>query len=285
MWIKVAAIIILILAVCVGAAIVYGSLRWAARTKVLRARLEAARLPIRPIVFDSHEIDALPAAVQRYFRTVLQEGQPLVSAAQVTHRGTFRVSVASDKWSDFTSTQRIITQRPGFDWDARIVMMPGINVYVHDAYTSGEGILHAAMLGLVTLADIRGTRDAAQGELMRFLAESAWYPTRLLPSQGILWETIDDSSARATLQDGDTTVSLDFRFGGDGLISTIHAAARARLVNGKLEYAPWEVRLWAYELRDGMLVPLEGEVSWKLPDGVQPYWRGRATGIVYEFAQ
>ena len=78
-------------------------------------------------------------------------------------------------------------------------MAPGLNVLVHDAYIAGEEFLQADLLGLVTLADIRDTSEAAQGEQMRFLAEAAWYPTALLPSQGVRWEAIDDLSARATL--------------------------------------------------------------------------------------
>ena len=68
--------------------------------------------------------------------------------------------------------------------------------------------MHAALLGLVTLADIRGTSEVAQGELLRFLAEAAWYPTALLPSQGVRWEALDGISARATLTDGATMVAL-----------------------------------------------------------------------------
>jgi hypothetical protein len=35
-----------------------------------------------------------------------------------------------------------------------------------------------------------------------------------------------------------------------------------------------------------MVVPLDGEVAWLLPDeGAKPYWRGYITEIDYEFAQ
>jgi len=112
------------------------------------------------------------------------------------------------------------------------------------------------------------------------------YPTRLLPSQGVRWEALDNSSARATLQDGDTTVSLDFRFDQAGLIATVRAEARPRTVNGGLVFTPWIDRFWDYELRDGMRIPLSGEVAWQLPDGsLLPYWRGRITNIAYEFAR
>jgi hypothetical protein len=162
---------------------------------------------------------------------------------------------------------------------------PGLNVFVHDAYVAGEGLLHAELLGLLTLADIRNTPEAAQGELMRFLAEAAWYPTALLPSQGVRWEAIDDMSARATLMDGATTVSLDFRFDAEGLLSGVRAAARHRTVNGKLVATPWQGRFWGYEVRGGMRIPLEGEVAWELSEGLWPYWRGRVTDITYEFAR
>ena len=58
----------------------------------------------------------------------------------------------------FTSTQRVTTRRPGFVWDARMAMAPGLTVHVHDAYIAGEGILHPAVLGLVSLTDLRGAR-------------------------------------------------------------------------------------------------------------------------------
>ena len=251
----------------------------------MRAKLDAARLPIAPGIYDAHEIESLPPPVRRFFCAALNDGQPIVSAARLAQEGQIRLGESENKWRRFTATQMIITRRPGFDWQARIDMALGMKALVHDAYVTGEGILHAALFGLVTLAEIRGTPEAAQGELLRFLAEAAWYPTALLPSQGIRWEAIDDGSARATLADGATTVSLDFHFDTGGLISGVRAAARHRIVDGALVASPWQGRFWSYEVRGGMRVPLEGEVAWELPQGPWPYWRGRTTEIAYEFAR
>jgi len=50
-------------------------------------------------------------------------------------------------------------------------------------------------------------------------------------------------------------------------------------------FAPWIGRFWDYEVRDGMRIPLSGEVAWQLPDGsLLPYWRGRIMNIAYDFA-
>jgi hypothetical protein len=284
LWLKLLAGALSLVAIVLAVAALYGTARWDAGTRELRARLEAARQPVRPARYDARELDGLPPPVQRYFRAALQDGQPMVAAVRMDHAGTFNMSEAGEQWQPFTSTQHVVLQRAGFDWDGRIAMLPALPVRVHDAYIAGEGLLHATLLGLITLADLRGTPEMARGELMRFLAEAPWYPTALLPSQGVRWEAVDESSARATLQDGDNVVTLLFRFDEAGLIASVRAEARGRAVQGAVVPTPWEGRWWNYEVRDGMRVPLEGEVAWLLPGGARPYWRGRIVRLIYEVA-
>lgn len=271
--------------VVVAAVILYADFRWKSGTRELRRRLEAARLPIEPKVFDSVELANAPAPVQRYFRAVLKHGQPIVAAVRVEHSGTFNMDATANRWKPFASTQRVVTHRPGFDWDARVAMMPGLPVLVHDAYVAGEGTLHAAVFGLISVADLHGAGEVARGELMRFFAEAAWYPTALLPSQGVRWDAVDDHSARATLKDDDLTLSLLFRFNAAGLIDTVYADSRGQTIGGKVMHAPWECRVWNYALRDSMYVPLDGEAAWVMPEGTKPYWRGHINQLSYEFAQ
>lgn len=277
---------VVVLVVAAAALRAWGAWRWQSATADLLAQLEAARQPVVPARFDATELDGLPAPVQRYFRAALRGGAPVVAAVSVEHRGTFNASERGEQWAPFTSTQRVVTRRPGFVWDARVAMVPGVPVYVHDAYVAGTGILHPSLGGVYALANLRGTRDVALGELMRFLAEVAWYPTALLPSQGVRWQALDDRSARATLADGDLALTLTFTFrADDGLIESVRADARGRTVGGRVEQAPWEGRWSDYAERDGMVVPLTGEVAWLLPEGRQPYWRGTFTALRYEFAE
>ena len=270
--------------VAIGAA-AYGAWRWAEATRTLLARLEAARLPHAIARYDAREIESLPAPVQRYFRAVLEDGQPVVVAASVEHIGTFNMSETAEQWKPFTSKQRVVTQRPGFDWDARIMMLPGVPVHVHDAYIAGAGMLRGAVFGLIPVVNMADTPEMARGELMRFFAEAVWFPTALLPSQGVRWETVDHRSARATLTDGMISLTLTFRFHENGLIDTVRAEARERVMGGKTVTAPWQGRFWNYAVRDGMRVPMEGEVAWILPEGAKPYYRGTTTALTYEFAR
>lgn len=281
MWIKWMAIIGILILVSLGIAAVYGIYRWQSDTDKLRVKLTNGRRTIKPQIYDQKEIEGLPEPVQRFFRTVLKDGQAIVAAVKLSQQGLFNMNEMEDKWSPFTATQLAIAQRPGFDWDARIQMAPGVNAFVHDTYLLGEGSLYASLLGLFTVADVRGAPENNQGELLRFFAEATWYPTALLPSQGVRWDAIDDTSARATLTDGATTVSLVFQFNAEGAIATMRAEARYR---DKVTAMPWCGRLWEYSVRNGMLIPLEGEVGWEYPEGIRLYFKGRITEIDYEFA-
>lgn len=284
-WVKWTAAAIALPVVLLVALNVLGQFRWRGLTEELNRRLEAGRLAPTPARYDARELGGLPPPVQRYFRAVLKDGAPMVAAVDVEHDGTFNMGEAADKWKPFRSSQHVVTRRPGFVWDGSVTMLPGLPVRVHDAYIGGEGLLNPAILGLFSLMDLRGGGEMAIGELMRFFAEAAWYPTALLPSQGVEWEAVDEHSARATLVDGSVRVTLTFNFGDDDLIVSAGAQARGRTVGGKVIATPWEGRWSDYQWRDGMRVPMAGEVAWLLPEGRKPYWRGTIRSLSYAFAE
>jgi hypothetical protein len=280
---KVFVTVLLLLALAFAGVAFYGSFRWEAGTKKLRDRLDAARVSVEPQVVNFDEINGLPDPVQKYFCKALKEGQSMVTDVSMRHRGTFNLSGTTEQWKLFTSEQRVVTQRPGFDWNGRISVLPGLPVLVHDAYANGEGMLLASLLGLFSLASIQGKGAIAEGELMRFLAEAAWYPTALLPSQGIRWVAVSDRFAQGTLTDGDVSVTLLFTFNEQNLIETVQADARGRTVGDQVIPTPWYGRFWNYKERNGMQIPFEGEVAWVLPEGAKPYWRGSLTEISYQY--
>ena len=263
-----------------------GARRWAAAARTLVSRLEAARVDdtTRPGRYHPRELEGLPAPVQRYFRAVLHEGQPIIRAATIDLAGTFNLSSDGQRWRPFTSRQRVVTHRPGFVWDARVAMMPGVPVRVVDGYIAGEGLLRAAVWGLFTVAEVRGVGEIARGELMRYFAESAWYPTALLPSQGVRWAPVDDASAKATIGDGPLSLTLLFRFDDAGLIASFLAEARGAMEGKAQVMRPWEGRWSDYREHDGMLVPHAGEVAWLRPDGRKLYFVGAVRNLAHAYA-
>jgi hypothetical protein len=286
-----------VLAVAALALHVLGSKLWAGRmanlansTDGLQARNQEGLDQPRPNAttqYDPHELDGLPAPVQRYLRAVLQPGQPIIGAVTVEMAGTINMSATGEQWKPFTSVQRVVTAsahaRSGFMWDARIAMLPGIKVHVLDAYIAGKGLVRAAVLGLFKVADMGGGGEMARGEFMRFFAETPWYPTALLPSQGVQWVAVDDSSATAHITDGAITLTMLFHFNDAGLIDRVRAEARGGMVDNKMLLRPWECGLSNYQVQSGMTVPLCGTAAWVLPGGSKTYFHGTVKSLVYEW--
>ena len=266
----------------VAGLVALGGSRWVSASQAQVARLDAARMPASlNTIYNAREIDGLPAPVQRYFRAVLTDGQPVIAAATFELAGTINMSAnGGAQWKPFTSWQRAVVHRPGFLWNGRVAMFPGVAANVHDSYIAGVGTLHAAMLGLFTVAQIQSGGEIARSELMRYFAEMVWYPTALLPSQGVRWAAVDDHSANATLVDGPISVILLFRFDDAGLITAIHADARGSGVGKDMVMLPWDCTISNYQRRDGVMVPTRGAVG----KGGKSYFVGDLTSLVYEFS-
>jgi uncharacterized protein DUF6920 len=284
MWIAIAGIVlVLVLVLVAGASLAWGTRRWRKDSAHAVARLEGTSSAAPVARYDERETARLPAPVARYFRVALRPGQPMIVRAHVEHAGRFRGG-AADAWRPFASIEAFAVSPPGFVWDARIRTAPAITVRVRDAYVAGEASMRAAVLGVVPLVDVRDRPDLAEGALLRYLAEAVWLPTALLPSQGVEWAAIDESSARATLRDGETTASLEFRFDRLGHVASTFAHARPRALGSTFEPTPWTCRYSTWVNRGGMQVPLEGEAAWKLPDRALAYWHGRLAKVEYTFA-
>jgi len=265
------AVAAVVLGAVVAAVAAVRSLRTDAETD--RARLLDAAAARTERTFDPDDVADLPAPVRRYFETVLDEGQPHSRTVRLEQRGQFRVGDANSAWKPLEATQRVTVDPPGFVWDATVRLAPFVPVRVVDAYVEGEGSLRARLLSVLTVADADPSPELDAGELQRYLAEAVWYPTALLPGAGVRWDSIDERSARATLEHEDTTVSLVFQFDDENLVERVVADDRPRAVDDGFEPTRWTGRFWDYRERNGVLVPTVAEVEWNLPEGDLPYWR------------
>ena len=113
----------LVVAASIGL-VAFGSLRWRIATQAQMAQLEAARMSVPSNHYDVRETDSLPAPVQRYFRAVLKDGQPIIAAATFELAGTINMSATGEQWKPFTSTQRAVIHRPGFLWNGQVDVLP-----------------------------------------------------------------------------------------------------------------------------------------------------------------
>jgi hypothetical protein len=156
-----------------------------------------------------------------------------------------------------------------------------MNVRVRDSYIGGSAGMRGAVAGLVPVVDQQGTPDLAAGALHRYLAEAVWLPTALLPSQHVVWEAVDDSTALVTLSDSGITVTWTVHFSAAGEIVRVEGE-RLRDVDGVGVPTPFVGHHRSYAEVEGMRIPMEGEVAWILPEGQLTYWRGRIAKAEYE---
>lgn len=279
-WVLATAAAVLILA---AAAAGGASMLWARATASMVADLRDGEASAP----ESGDVDGapLPEPVARFLARSVGEGAGTIRFAQVLHEGTFQMGEGEGGWRPFRSTQLFRSHPPGFVWDARIRMAPVLDVRVRDGYAGGMAVMKGAVAALVSVVDASGTPELAQGSLFRYLAEAAWFPTRLLPGAGLEWLAEDDSTAWATLTDQGTRVTLRVRFSAEGDVTEVYAPDRLREEGDAYVPTPWVGRFHGHEVVDGFRIPMHGEVAW-IVDGVEvPYWRGRVVEVRYQVAR
>src|SRR5688572_10265503 len=275
-------------------AVVGGGVAWRRATARAVARLtyetEAAgpipNVPAAGEVSAEVQLEGLPRPVIRYFRFALPPGQPRIRGAHIRWAGEFQLRPNAG-WSPFRAEQDFTTRRPGFVWDAEIRMLGFVPMRVRDSYIGGTGAMLGRLGGVVPLVNQHDSAEMASGALTRWLGEAMWFPTALLPDanpgEGVHWDAIDDSTARATLTDGEISVQAEFHFAPTGEITRM-TAMRYRDVNGVGVLTRFEAICGSYARREGIMIPMRAEVAWLLPEGRFPYWRGRPVEVRYDAA-
>ncbi len=267
-------------------ALASGVISWRRSSRQLVSRLLESARPQQGGSGEEHAVvpGDLPAPVERYFAFAMPSQTMRVHTAHIRWTGEFQMRPGAG-WSSFEAEQDFTTFPPGFVWDARIRMMPLVPVRVRDSYMAGQGTMLGRVGGVVTVVNQGGTTEIAASALARWLGEAVWFPTALLPhatrDEGVQWDAIDDSTARATIRDGASQVSADFHFAPTGEITSM-TALRYRDVNGANVLTPFEGRYREYAHINGIMITMFAEVAWLLPEGRFAYWRGHPAEVRYD---
>ncbi|MBS3776556.1 MAG: hypothetical protein KGY70_15275, partial [Bacteroidales bacterium] len=117
-----------------------------------------------------------------------------------------------------------------------------------------------------------------QAELLRWLGESVWMPTNLLPGEHIQWTAMDENTAKVTFDWQGQTVFYTVHFNQEGQITRMETE---RYMNeDRLE--KWEGRLSDYQEANGMNVPGTVKASWLLEQGKHTYARFHVQTFEYD---
>ncbi|MBC8155627.1 MAG: hypothetical protein H7Z72_22290 [Bacteroidetes bacterium] len=205
------------------------------------------------------------------FRHVLKPGQPYLRTVRLRHDGDFKTDLEKD-WAAITSDEYFLADKPGYIWIGTTAWFTA-----QDQYVAGQGSLTVRLLG--TLPIVQGSGPAYnQGELLRWLAEAAWFPTSLLPGGRVVWSPVDDHSAMLTLTDHGLTVSCLMSFNeNDELVR-----CQAQRQSDATHFQAWVCRLFDYREIHGLLVPTQGGAAYVIDGEEKPYARFVLRDIAYD---
>jgi hypothetical protein len=163
---------------------------------------------------------------------------------------------------DIEGEQYFRANPPGFIWKGKTSLFKA-----HDSYLEDKGNLSIYLFGFLRIAKNEG-EELNQAELLRWLGESVWMPTNLLPSENKTWTALTDTSSKITFTYKGLDVYYKVYFNELGQITSLETE---RYMDGKLE--KWNGEVGHYEEKNGMMVPMDITASWLLEDGKYTYAR------------
>jgi hypothetical protein len=228
--------------------------------------------------YSANQLTDLPEPVQRYFKYSLQDNQNYISYVKLKHEGTFRQSQGQE-WIPIVGQEYFTAENPGFVWIGKMKPYPILWIDGKDEFIDGKGNFQIKLLSLFTVVDAKGNKSD-ESELMRWLAETPWFPTSLLPNKYLHWEGVNSSSAKAIIEYENIKASVIFYFNEQGQIVKLNAD-RYRATNNSYSKDKWIGYYTDYAKVNDMMIPKEIEAAWNLSSGEFSYAKFKITDIEY----
>ena len=213
--------------------------------------------------FNYSEIDSLPYPVQKYFRFAIKEGTVQPRFARIKQSGKFKTNIEAD-FKDLTAVQYSITSNPGFIWSGDISFASVIWIKGIDTYFESNGNLLIKFMSGLTISNESG-EEISQAQVVRWLLESVWHPSALLPSENLSWSAIDSSSAKLIYKENDIDITVFVDFNNDGSIAKMKTK-RYMTTNAGPKLTDYTGYFTKYKEVNGITLPTHGEVEWNMND-------------------
>ncbi len=146
-----------------------------------------------------------------------------------------------------------------------------------DTYIVGKGRLTVLLFSLFKIVNSQGEKTD-QGEVFRWIGESVWFPTNLLPSENLQWSPIDSSSTKLTFNHKDISVSYIVNFNDRNEITQMET----KRYMGEDDLENWVGEFRNYKEINSVIIPTEIKAIWKLKTGDYSYARFNIKKIEYD---
>jgi hypothetical protein len=234
-----------------------------------------------PLYSIEHSLASCPKPVKIYLEHALALQNKMIHFASLKQIGEFRTSIDGE-WSPMRADGHFLATKPGFIWKSRFGsgFIPTKTAWLE--LLDGKGFGSVKFLGLFTILNPSGY-EADISLLSRYLMESIWFPTALLPSNYLSWKAVDDMNAIATLSYGTQHVSAQFTFNENGDIAYITSHDKYRDFKGSFEKEQFTLHCKNYQIFQQIRIPSEVEFVWNLEKQDFSYGKFKITSIKYEF--
>jgi len=233
--------------------------------KAAKERAEMLQqLPQTAQIIRAADLERLPQPVKQWLASSGVVGKKRTQTAFVEQTLRMKLKSDQDKWYIGKANQLFTIEDPGFNWTMRMKMSPIINIKARDKFANGHGEMHIKMNNLITMAKAAGSK-IDEASLQRFLGELVWFPSAAL-SEHINWETIDSTSARATININDIEAFGTFNFNTQGEVVSF-SAMRYKDTGAEAEKRLWINTVKKTGIINGIRVPVKTSTTWRLDDG------------------
>ncbi|OXG07019.1 hypothetical protein BC749_107238 [Flavobacterium araucananum] len=250
--------------------ILLGKITMSLKFKKQVKTLYANALNVSDKRYNPGQLIGLPKPVQRYFKYVLKDTMPYIVSVRLKHKGVFKTSLKSG-FINIRGEQYFSVQKPQFIWKGSTLIFTA-----RDSLIADKGNLKVSLFNIFTVVDGKGT-GINEGEMQRWLAESVWFPTNLLPSENITWIAIDENSAKLSFRYKEISFDFIVIFNAVGEIVTMETL---RFMTGQ-KREPWLCRMTNYKDINGVKIPFSAEAVWKLKTGDFSYAKFKVTAVQY----
>jgi hypothetical protein len=181
--------------------------------------------PIDARTVTDEQVGRLPAAVQRYLRSVGAANRPSVWNYRIRFRGRIRSSPGAP-WMPFTAEQQSLTDPPArfFLMHAR---MMGVPIEAFHRFVDGHATMQVKIAGIYKLVDARGD-VMDRSETVTLFNDMCLLAPATLIDPAITWEPVDANTVRAHFHAAAQTITATLSFASDGLLTNFVSDDRSR---------------------------------------------------------
>lgn len=223
-------------------------------------------------------IKDLPMPVKRWLDYSGVIGRKQIETVYLRQKGFMKLKPDQKDWMEAEAEQYFTINQPSFIWNVRTSMM-GIPVVGRDLFKDGQGSMKIKLARLLPVVNVSDNSKINESTIQRYLGEIIWFPSAAI-SDYIKWETIDNSSARATMSYGGSTGSAVFHFDSTGKL-TKFLALRYRDIEDT-NPTEWVATVKKYENTSGINIPTKLEISWNLEDGQFTWYKFEIFDVHYD---